>query len=63
MEAILTYKSQFVMPDINESNSIIGLLAQIKSMNSIYGRPSNCNFAKGFTVNRYPGVTDLYQLI
>ncbi len=62
MEAILAYESQFVTPKDKTPNSIIGLLAQIKNMNSIYGRPINASFAEGFTVQRYIGVHDFYQL-
>ena len=63
MEAILAYESQFVLPQDANPNAIIALLNQIKSMNSIYGRPINVAFAEGFTVNRYIGVQDFYQLI
>ncbi len=62
MEAILAFKSQFVHPEDNSANSILGLLNQIKSMNSIYGRPINAAYAEGFTSNRYIGVADLFQL-
>lgn len=63
MEAILSFKSQFVYPKENSAGSILGLLNQIKSMNSIYGRPINAAYAEGFTINRYIGVSDFYQLI
>lgn len=63
MEAILAFTSQFVDPKDNSANSILGLLNQIKSMNSIYGRPINAAYAEGFTTNRYAGVSDLFQLI
>lgn len=63
MEAILSFKSQFVHPEDKSANSILGLLNQIKSMNSIYGRPINAVYAEGFTTNRYIGVSDLFQLI
>ena len=63
MEAILAFKSQFVDPKDNSANSILGLLNQIKSMNSIYGRPINAAYAEGFTTSRYLGVPDLFQLI
>ncbi len=62
MEAILAFKSQFVHPEDNSANSILGLLNQIKSMNSIYGRPINAVYAEGFTANRYIGVADLFNL-
>lgn len=62
MEAILAFKSQFVHPKDHSPNSILGLLNQIKSMNSIYGRPINAAYAEGFTTSRYMGVADLFQL-
>jgi len=40
----------------------MGLLDQIKSMNTIYGRPVNSTYAEGFTVNKYIGVNNLFQL-
>ena len=63
MEAILAFKSQFVDPGDTGANSIVGLLNQIKSMNSIYGRPVNAAYAEGFTASRYIGVNDFYNLI
>lgn len=62
MEAILAFKSQFVEPKDQEPNSILGLIDQIKNMNSIYGRPVNAAYAEGFTAGRYIGVHDFYQL-
>ena len=52
IETIKAFKSQFVTPKKNEPNSILGLLDQIKSTNSIYGRPINATYAEGFTVNK-----------
>jgi bacillithiol biosynthesis deacetylase BshB1 len=63
MDAILAFKSQFVDPGDTGANSIIGLLNQIKSMNSIYGRPVNAAYAEGFTANRHIGVNSFYSLI
>ena len=62
MESILAYKSQFINPVNDGANSIIGLLDQIKSMNTIYGRPINAKYAEGFTINRYLGVKNFYGL-
>ena len=62
LEAILTFKSQFVEPKDKQPNSILGLIDQVKSMNSIYGRPVNAAYAEGFTTGRYIGVSDFYQL-
>ena len=62
MEAIMAFKSQFKHPEDTNPNSIIGFLDQIKSMNSIFGRPINASYAEGFTINKYLGVNNLYQL-
>lgn len=63
IKSIKAYNSQFVRPLSNEPNSITGLLIQIKSMNSIYGRPINVKYAEGFNVNRYIGTAHFYQLL
>ena len=63
IEAILAFRSQFVEPADKDPNSIMGLINHIKSTNSIYGRHINAAFAEGFTVNRYIGVNDLFQLV
>lgn len=62
METILAFESQFVEPKDKQPNSILGLIDQIKNMNSIYGRPINAAYAEGFTTGRYIGVNDFYQL-
>jgi bacillithiol biosynthesis deacetylase BshB1 len=62
VEAINAFKSQFVTPKENEPSSILGLLNQIKSTNSIYGRAINTAYAEGFTANKYIGVNDFFQL-
>ena len=63
LKAIRAFESQFVTPNSNDANGISGLIDQIKSTNNIFGRPINAKFAEGFTVNRYIGVTDFYNLI
>lgn len=62
LETILAFQSQFVEPKDKQPNSILGLLDQIKNMNSIYGRPINAAYAEGFTTGRYIGVNDFFQL-
>ena len=62
IKAIKTYESQFVTSKENEPSSILGLLDQIKNTNSIYGRPISAKYAEGFTVNKYIGVHDFFQL-
>lgn len=61
-ESILAYKSQFETPLNPNPNSITGLLDQIKSTNIIFGRQINVKYAEGFTVNKYIGVRDLFQI-
>tara|TARA_R110002167_G_scaffold122676_6_gene301273 strand:+ start:1525 stop:2241 length:717 start_codon:yes stop_codon:yes gene_type:complete len=63
MESIRAYASQFIDPKTDSPNSIIGLLDQIISMNSIYGRPINSKYAEGFNVSRYLGVESFYNLV
>ncbi len=62
MQAILAFTSQFVEPNDKQPGSILGLLNQIKSTNSIFGRPINVAYAEGFTATRYIGVQNLYDL-
>ncbi len=62
MEAIKAFNSQFVAPKNNGPSGILGLLNQIKSTNSILGRQINAAYAEGFTVNRYIGVENFFNL-
>ena len=62
MEVIKAFSSQFVTPKTNEPSGIMGLLDQIKSTNSILGRQINAKYAEGFTVNRYIGVQNFFNL-
>ena len=62
IESILSYSSQFKNPKNPNPNSITGLLAQIKSTNTIFGRQINATYAEGFTVNKYIGVQNLFEL-
>lgn len=63
LNAIRAFESQFVTPKTDEPNAISGLIHQIKSTNSIFGRPINALYAEGFTVSRYLGVDHFYNLI
>ena len=63
IEAILAFRSQFSKSDISKPNSNLGLIDHIKSTNSLYGSHINAAYAEGFTVNRYLGVNDLFQII
>ena len=60
--SILAYTSQFKNPKNPNPNSITGLLDQIKSTNTIFGRRINTAYAEGFTVNKYIGVQNLFDL-
>lgn len=62
IEAILAYTSQFKNPKNPNPNSVTGLLNQIKSTNTIFGRQINTTYAEGFTVNKYIGVQNLFQI-
>jgi bacillithiol biosynthesis deacetylase BshB1 len=62
IETILSYTSQFKNPQNPNPNSITGLLDQIKSTNTIFGRQINVKYAEGFTVNKYIGVKNLFDL-
>lgn len=63
LAAILAYNSQFVTAHNKAPGEILGLLDQIKSTNTIFGRPINARYAEGFTVSRYLGVTSFDSLI
>lgn len=63
IEAILAFRSQFTKPGDAKIKSNLGLIEHIKSTNSLYGSHINAEYAEGFTVNRYIGVNDLFQII
>jgi bacillithiol biosynthesis deacetylase BshB1 len=62
IETILAYTSQFKNPQNPNPSSITGLLYQIKSTNTIFGRQINVKYAEGFTVNKYIEVQNLFDL-
>ncbi len=65
MESILAYSSQFFNPTSTEPETPIStknFMESVKSKNNIFGRAINCNYAEGFTVNRYIGVENLFDL-
>lgn len=65
MEAIMAYSSQFFNPLSVEPEtpiSSINFYRNIKAKASICGRAINCDYAEGFTVNRYIGVENLFDL-
>lgn len=66
MEAIMAYSSQFYNPKSKEPVTPIStpeFLEAIKAKNIIWGRSIGVRYAEGYTVNRYPGVNSLFDLI
>ncbi len=65
MEAILAYSSQFYDPNSKEPETPIStknFMDNVKGKSSLLGRAINCEHAEGFTVNRYIGVENLFDL-
>jgi len=65
MESILAYSSQFYDPNSKEPETPISsknFMDNIKAKSNILGRAINCDYAEGFTVNRYMGVESLFDL-
>ncbi len=63
---IMAYSSQFFDPDSKEPETPIsgkGFLDYIKSKNRMAGRSINVDYAEPFTVERPPGIKDLFQLL
>lgn len=66
MEAIRAFKSQFYDPQSKEPESPISVknfLDVVKGKMGLFGRDAGFEFAEGFTVERSPGVKDLFNLI
>ncbi len=66
MEAIMAYSSQFFDPNSKEPATPISsknFMEAVKAKASVFGRPINCDYAEGFTVNRYVGVNNLFDLV
>lgn len=65
-EAIMAFSSQFYNPNSKEPQTAISTPEFLEAMfakMSIWGRAIHVRYAEGFTVNRYPGVNDLFDLI
>ena len=65
-KAIMAYSSQFYNPSSNEPETPISSKYFIETVNSkmsILGRDIGVKFAEGFTVNRYPGINSLFDLL
>jgi bacillithiol biosynthesis deacetylase BshB1 len=64
-KAIMAFSSQFYNPGSKEPETPISSKEFIENLNakmSIWGRAIGAKYAEGFTVNRYPGVKDLFDL-
>jgi len=65
-EAIMAFSSQFYNPGSKEPQTPIStpeFLENLFAKMSIWGRSINVRYAEGFTVNRYPGVNSLFDLL
>ena len=65
-EAIMSFSSQFYDPNSKEPQTPISspeFLENLFAKMSIWGRSINTRYAEGFTVNRYPGVNNLFDLL
>ena len=65
-KAIMAFSSQFYNANSNEPQTPISSKEFLESLNSkmaIWGRSIGVTYAEGFTVNRYPGVKSLFDLI
>ncbi|HOZ86376.1 MAG TPA: bacillithiol biosynthesis deacetylase BshB1 [Bacteroidia bacterium] len=65
-EAIMAFSSQFYNANSNEPATPISgkdFLEALNSKMSVWGRAMGVGYAEGFTVNRYPGVNSLFDLL
>jgi bacillithiol biosynthesis deacetylase BshB1 len=65
MESIMAFSSQFFDPNSKEPETPISsknFMENVKAKGSLFGRAINCDYAEGFTVNRYIGVENLFDL-
>lgn len=65
MESILAFSSQFYDPNSREPETPISsksFMENVKAKSALFGRAINCNYAEGFTVSRYIGVENLFDL-
>lgn len=65
MQAIMAFGSQFHDPNSKEPQTPISsenFLEFIKSRMRVFGRDISVDYAEAFTVERYPGVKDLFDL-
>ncbi len=65
MESIFAYSSQFFDPNSKEPETPISsknFMENVKAKAALFGRAINADYAEGFTVNRYIGVENLFDL-
>ncbi len=65
-KSILAFSSQFYSPDSKEPETPISskdFLASIDAKMAVLGRAIGVKYAEGFTVNRYPGVNSIFDLV
>ena len=65
MASIMAFKSQFFNPDAREPETPISsmqFLDFLKGKMRSFGRPAGFEFAEGFTIQRYIGVTNLFDI-
>ncbi len=64
-EALMAFSSQFYHPDSKEPETPIStpeFLDVLYGRMQIWGRAIGVKYAEGFTVNRYPGINNLFDL-
>lgn len=65
-KAIMAFSSQFYDPNSKEPETPISsknFLENLDAKMSVWGRAINVRYAEGFTVSRYPGVKNLFDLV
>lgn len=65
MESIMAFSSQFFDPNSKEPETPISsknFMENVKAKAALFGRAINCDYAEGFTVSRYIGVENLFDL-
>jgi len=65
-DSIMAYSSQFFNEKSNEPKTPISSKEFLESLDgklSLWGRAIGVRYAEGFTVNRYPGVKSLFDLL
>lgn len=65
IEAILAYKSQFYDPNSTETPTYISspdFLERVRTRHIDFGMPMGFKYAEGFTISRYIGITNLFDL-